>query len=156
MVVVRCFACTIFFFLYVCAFLFFFFSSRRRHTRCSRDWSSDVCSSDLLRPNGSRLSCGRNVASPAVPPSPSSASHLEADDDWEEGRRRTGPARARSTQGTTIAETPVHVHVSRLEEHCRDRTTQYDPCAKVPRKGGLGAVRGGEKAGVPSVMEMVA
>src|SRR2546429_3877880 len=25
-----------------------FFSSRRRHTRCSRDWSSDVCSSDLL------------------------------------------------------------------------------------------------------------
>src|SRR5256884_7802628 len=28
---------------------FFFFSSRRRHTRCSRDWSSDVCSSDLVR-----------------------------------------------------------------------------------------------------------
>src|SRR2546422_11774081 len=27
----------------------FFFSSRRRHTRCSRDWSSDVCSSDLWR-----------------------------------------------------------------------------------------------------------
>src|SRR6266542_2038404 len=27
--------------------LFFFFSSRRRHTRCYRDWSSDVCSSDL-------------------------------------------------------------------------------------------------------------
>src|SRR5215813_14478522 len=26
----------------------FFFSSRRRHTRCGRDWSSDVCSSDLL------------------------------------------------------------------------------------------------------------
>src|SRR5215813_12844025 len=28
---------------------FFFFSSRRRHTRCGRDWSSDVCSSDLDR-----------------------------------------------------------------------------------------------------------
>src|SRR2546421_8379348 len=27
----------------------FFFSSRRRHTRSDRDWSSDVCSSDLLR-----------------------------------------------------------------------------------------------------------
>src|SRR5437870_1494141 len=26
---------------------FFFFSSRRRHTRWPRDWSSDVCSSDL-------------------------------------------------------------------------------------------------------------
>src|SRR5207249_5355656 len=27
----------------------FFFSSRRRHTRSKRDWSSDVCSSDLVR-----------------------------------------------------------------------------------------------------------
>src|SRR5438045_7273269 len=26
----------------------FFFSSRRRHTRCLSDWSSDVCSSDLI------------------------------------------------------------------------------------------------------------
>src|SRR3712207_9419979 len=29
---------------------FFFFSSRRRHTRYWRDWSSDVCSSDLIYP----------------------------------------------------------------------------------------------------------
>src|SRR5205085_8865744 len=29
-------------------FFFFFFSSRRRHTRFDCDWSSDVCSSDLL------------------------------------------------------------------------------------------------------------
>src|SRR6266498_2534476 len=40
-----------FWFLFCCLvcglFLFFFFSSRRRHTRCGRDWSSDVCSSDL-------------------------------------------------------------------------------------------------------------
>src|SRR2546426_3140153 len=28
--------------------VFFFFSSRRRHTRLQGDWSSDVCSSDLL------------------------------------------------------------------------------------------------------------
>src|SRR5690606_36482438 len=32
-------------------FFFFFFSSRRRHTRFSRDWSSDVCSSDLAMRN---------------------------------------------------------------------------------------------------------
>src|SRR2546429_1703187 len=32
----------------VCCLFCFFFSSRRRHTRCSRDWSSDVCSSDLF------------------------------------------------------------------------------------------------------------
>src|SRR5438105_9178080 len=30
----------------------FFFSSRRRHTRSTRDWSSDVCSSDLCAPAG--------------------------------------------------------------------------------------------------------
>src|SRR5690606_4931785 len=29
--------------------MYFFFSSRRRHTRFSRDWSSDVCSSDLVK-----------------------------------------------------------------------------------------------------------
>src|SRR2546422_3756114 len=47
------FVCTLFF------FFFFFFSSRRRHTRCSRDWSSDVCSSDLIvrRPEAP-LPCG--------------------------------------------------------------------------------------------------
>src|SRR2546422_5777984 len=33
----------------------FFFSSRRRHTRCSRDWSSDVCSSDLDKETLSHL-----------------------------------------------------------------------------------------------------
>src|SRR3989440_7641953 len=31
----------------LCPLFFFFFSSRRRHTRSDRDWSSDVCSSDL-------------------------------------------------------------------------------------------------------------
>src|SRR3989449_11603956 len=35
--------------------MLFFFSSRRRHTRCSRDWSSDVCSSDLVLAVVSRL-----------------------------------------------------------------------------------------------------
>src|SRR5690606_39737115 len=34
---------------------FFFFSSRRRHTRFSRDWSSDVCSSDLPALRGGRV-----------------------------------------------------------------------------------------------------
>src|SRR3712207_2536249 len=33
----------------MCLFFYFFFSSRRRHTRYWRDWSSDVCSSDLYR-----------------------------------------------------------------------------------------------------------
>src|SRR5439155_16788836 len=37
-----------------CLLLCFFFSSRRRHTRWPRDWSSDVCSSDLRRLNTHR------------------------------------------------------------------------------------------------------
>src|SRR5206468_9565582 len=39
-----------------CDCCFFFFSSRRRHTRSDRDWSSDVCSSDLC--------VGRALSSP--------------------------------------------------------------------------------------------
>src|SRR5258707_8930912 len=35
--------------VFLADFFFFFFSSRRRHTRYWRDWSSDVCSSDLIR-----------------------------------------------------------------------------------------------------------
>src|SRR5262245_64343212 len=48
--------CVVFFLVSFCVvvsfvfvfFFFFFFSSRRRHTRCLSDWSSDVCSSDLV------------------------------------------------------------------------------------------------------------
>src|SRR5690349_22142952 len=43
----KCYFFCFFFFIFFCFFFFFFFSSRRRHTRSLRDWSSDVCSSDL-------------------------------------------------------------------------------------------------------------
>src|SRR5207245_3481888 len=47
---------------------YFFFSSRRRHTRCYRDWSSDVCSSDLeSRVNSTRV-VGEAIAGAARPP----------------------------------------------------------------------------------------
>src|SRR6266511_1075055 len=39
---------------------FFFFSSRRRHTRFSRDWSSDVSSSDLVSIRGPSCRSGSN------------------------------------------------------------------------------------------------
>src|SRR5437763_6062506 len=42
--------------------IFFFFSSRRRHTRYIGDWSSDVCSSDLVAPPAVRASRGRQGA----------------------------------------------------------------------------------------------
>src|SRR5205085_7374054 len=43
------------FYYFLFYFFFFFFSSRRRHTRFDCDWSSDVCSSDLLRREPERL-----------------------------------------------------------------------------------------------------
>src|SRR5690606_40008065 len=45
--------------------LVFFFSSRRRHTRFSRDWSSDVCSSDLRSGRGSKDGASRQCAAGA-------------------------------------------------------------------------------------------
>src|SRR5689334_7396913 len=44
----------------------FFFSSRRRHTRWSCDWSSDVCSSDLEKKPASAPLAGFNPAQPVV------------------------------------------------------------------------------------------
>src|SRR5207249_9352634 len=59
----------------VCIFFIFFFSSRRRHTRSKRDWSSDVCSSDLAmsfmdgelrRPTSSQELHGAGIGSRSV------------------------------------------------------------------------------------------
>src|SRR5690606_39349658 len=47
----------------------FFFSSRRRHTRFSRDWSSDVCSSDLDDLLDTALDYARAMAASAAPSS---------------------------------------------------------------------------------------
>src|SRR5437660_6604547 len=49
-------------------FSVFFFSSRRRHTRWPRDWSSDVCSSDLVMPqmSGRRFADWLRSASPHI------------------------------------------------------------------------------------------
>src|SRR5437868_6898928 len=75
---------------------FFFFSSRRRHTRSKRDWSSDVCSSDL----DSVLS-GRGVDDPAPRAAPaatkSPAKHA--------GRKAALPA-ALAPQLATLASAP--------------------------------------------------
>src|SRR5690625_7801871 len=51
----------------------FFFSRRRRHTRWPRDWSSDVCSSDLTlersgKREGCRERCRPGRPAPATPP----------------------------------------------------------------------------------------
>src|SRR5438876_9054110 len=46
--------------------MIFFFSSRRRHTRWTGDWSSDVCSSDLLRGKKAELEQLRTEADQAT------------------------------------------------------------------------------------------
>src|SRR5215204_1326681 len=65
---------------------FFFFSSRRRHTRSLCDWSSDVCSSDLLR----RLFAGLPVLKKTV----AGPGECDQDQEREEGeqQRRRPPA----------------------------------------------------------------
>src|SRR5690606_40612564 len=50
--------------------LVFFFSSRRRHTSFSRDWSSDVCSSDLAVPLDRELPSRRAALRPGSRPHP--------------------------------------------------------------------------------------
>src|SRR6266536_1212600 len=70
--------------------IFFFFSSRRRHTRSTRDWSSDVCSSDL---DGRKAdACPGNPGRPLIPASASS-------DELPAEAPRADPLAARRTDG---------------------------------------------------------
>src|SRR5947209_17270351 len=72
-------------------YLFFFFSSRRRHTRYWRDWSSDVCSSDLAQPiTGATAGTGRTTTFGRI---------------WRTRRSRctSRRARVRSRGGTSCA-----------------------------------------------------
>src|SRR5437763_8559872 len=59
----------------------FFFSSRRRHTRYIGDWSSDVCSSDLIGHDTHRLVDGRLLilGGVVIPFEQGLAGHSDAD-----------------------------------------------------------------------------
>src|SRR5206468_4754934 len=85
-------------------FFFFFFSSRRRHTRSDRDWSSDVCSSDLSCYGSARLGAGSRSRSScrrlsgtilsfaplSFPPSHEQLSWLASNADRRGGPRESG------------------------------------------------------------------
>src|SRR5439155_5024207 len=105
---------------------FFFFSSRRRHTRWPRDWSSDVCSSDLAGParRPSRCTCARDLARAQV--------HLDG--------RRAGPAvgGAVGLEAARPARLGAGLPRSRSEERrvgkeCRERGWGGDGKEKVVR-----------------------
>src|SRR5699024_11983146 len=77
---------------------FFFFSSRRRHTSSKRDWSSDVCSSDL-------------------PPWTPSEAGLESSRPASVTVSRAGPA----TSAEVISGRKTRSEERRVGKECRDR-----------------------------------
>src|SRR5206468_6418209 len=88
--------------------IYFFFSSRRRHTRSDRDWSSDVCSSDLagLTPDHDGTQLSIKVKSPvpmAVAVLPSSiAGQLYGSPDMFESAVGKSACQQRGVQSSTL------------------------------------------------------
>src|SRR5699024_11884387 len=89
-------------------YIFFFFSSRRRHTRSKRDWSSDVCSSDL--PCIEKTAASRSTARvrAGLPP-PAPADQITAS--WPE-ISSVKPAMSRVSMSVTVGDTPGAVSAS--------------------------------------------
>src|SRR5690606_40370385 len=83
---------------------FFFFSSRRRHTRFSRDWSSDVCSSDLFIPSG------------VIALSLSSAPPVSAIVGWPERRLTTPMSRQKTPRRMPVPSALAQASLARSEE----------------------------------------
>src|SRR5216683_7848446 len=92
--------------------LFFFFSSRRRHTRSDRDWSSDVCSSDL-HAEGAVIEIGDGGIEIPL--------GAQRGAEGEIGDRHRGPSPSRrDATGPSLS-------------HLRGRGTHLIPCLKAPR-----------------------
>src|SRR5256886_9479735 len=85
----------------------FFFSSRRRHTRFDCDWSSDVCSSDLISTRATLPRAASSVNTNAVL-CPTNRGGVVTDTtprtDWRQPRYDTEPMAARSTSRTTTSQ----------------------------------------------------
>src|SRR5690606_39507361 len=87
------------------------FSSRRRHTRFSRDWSSDVCSSDL------RNGPARAGSGPTVPTMDGREWHAAYQDRLQDVRDRTARARrALAAVAGTATSRDGAVVITRSEE----------------------------------------
>src|SRR6266496_3967287 len=86
-------------------FSFFFFSSRRRHTRSLRDWSSDVCSSDLA----ASQTGGGHIAGALSGDSHLAGGRLKQPIDELQGRRLAGAAATQQHQRLPGADGERHV-----------------------------------------------
>src|SRR5207253_3932796 len=102
--------------------LYFFFSSRRRHTRWPRDWSSDVCSSDLDQSRGGndgtsarRRSTARGQSTRARP------ANMERTRD-RRSRRGTGSRRGKATSRAAAPRSEER----RVGKECRCRGARED------------------------------
>src|SRR5215813_5295930 len=153
----------------------FFFSSRRRHTRCGRDWSSDVCSSDLEPRGREARPCTRPLPDQGGRASLPGRRRLdgrvhrllapEGRHACIRGRRRHRPARRTSAQGSACGCDGAHecarARPARLRRpadarrhRCLVHLARKDSASDVwcPRFAGRGcrarqaAVRGGARA----------
>src|SRR2546429_8956253 len=88
---------------YCAIYIFFFFSSRRRHTRCSRDWSSDVCSSDLENPGPDSLLALLGGPAAGALPGPRIPSRIDQETEQDGGSEN----RALCTHGALIIICPI-------------------------------------------------
>src|SRR5689334_23558108 len=96
-----------FFILFYFFFFFFFFSSRRRHTRWNCDWSSDVCSSDLVRAHDGRRRRAR-----------SGGRHARKVEEAAAGVRNDGPGQVARSE---IAYESPRSEERRVGKECRSR-----------------------------------
>src|SRR5690348_17670764 len=97
----------------------FFFSSRRRHTRWTGDWSSDVCSSDLLRGGREPLSRDPRL-SPLGNAGPCQQLLLLVDERPDGGPHPGIAAAPRAPPGSPAdARTPGDLQIGRAS--CRER-----------------------------------
>src|SRR5690349_23747802 len=98
--------------------LFFFFSSRRRHTRSLRDWSSDVCSSDLVDDRRQRLGA-------ALRPLQQLAEVPEEDDEQHpgQGAHHGGAEDGRAVGGDVVQD--LRSEERRVGKECRSRWSRY-------------------------------
>src|SRR5438128_10204544 len=105
--------------------IFFFFSSRRRHTRCYRDWSSDVCSSDLeCKKNSALANITRNRASNVAGLSCAS-------------KNRRGGLKAKFRSEHNVVAPDSRSEERRVGKECRSRWSPYHE--KNNRRTGMNA-----------------
>src|SRR3712207_8407190 len=89
----------------------YFFSSRRRHTRYWRDWSSDVCSSDLV-----------SIADSASPIAPLPPFHPTT---WPQPKQAATALNAFQSAETAHSLWPRRSEERRVGKECRSRWSPY-------------------------------